>query len=143
MGIRCLAFFNIFPRLHVFLDNFHQQMNYIPWICKNYIQENLFTHVNSMNKLLIYTLCLKFYYIRLDYFLVFSILAFKILYYSFVKRRMASNDESHRNQTLHVRFKLLLGSIFIRAIGIISSGEIQVREVLGHKADKSRRSHFY
>ena len=33
--------------------------------------------------------------------LVFIILAFKIFYYSFVNRGMPSNDESHRNQTLH------------------------------------------
>ena len=112
-------------------------MNYIPWIRRNYIQENRFTQVTSMKKLLIYTLCLKFYCIHLDYFLVFRILAFKILYYSFVNRRVASNDESHKNQTLHVQFKLELRSIFIRAIRIIPSGENQVRQVFDHNVDKS------
>ena len=55
--------------------------------------------------------------------LLFSIriLAFKILYYSFVNRRMASNEKDHRNQTSHMQFKLLLGSIFIMAIRIIHS----------------------
>ena len=107
-------------------------MNYIPWIPKNYIQENRFTQVTSMKKLLIYTLCLKFYCIHLDYFLVFSIIL--VFYCLFVNRRMASNDESHRNQTLRVQLKL--DSIFIRAIIIIPSGENQVREVLDHNVDK-------
>ena len=125
------VFFNILPRLY-FFGTFLQKMNYIPWICRNRIHENGFTQVTSMNKPLIYTLCLKFYCIRLHYFLVFRILAFKILYYSFVSRRMASNDESHINQTLHVQFKLVLRSIFIRAIRIIPSGENQVRQVFDH-----------
>ena len=47
---------------------------------------------------------------------------------------MASKDESQRNQTLHVQFNLLLGSIFIRAIRTIPGGENQVREVLDHNA---------
>ena len=48
---------------------------------------------------------------------------------------MASNDESHRNQTLRVQLKL--DPIFFRAIRVIPSGENQVREVLDHNVDKS------
>ena len=116
-------------------------MNYIPWICGNYIHENCLTQVTFMNKLLIYTLCLKFYCIRLDYFLVFRILAFKILYYLFVSRRMTSNNERHRNQT--VQSKILLSFIFIRESINIHSGENQDGEVLDHNVDKSRRLHFF
>ena len=50
---------------------------------------------------------------------------------------MASNDKNHRNETSHMQFKLLLGSIFIRAIRVIPSGENQVREVLDQNVDKS------
>ena len=53
---------------------------------------------------------------------------------------MASNDESHRNQTLRVQLKL--DSILIRAIIIIPSGENQVREVLDHNIGRSQRPHL-
>ena len=56
---------------------------------------------------------------------------------------MASNDESHIDQTLHVQFELLLGSIFIRAIQISPSRENQVKEVLDRNVDKSYRPHFF
>ena len=68
----------------IFIHNLYQQMNYTSWICRNYIKENRFIQVTSMNKVLIYTLCLKFCCIHLDYFLVFRVLAFKILILLFI-----------------------------------------------------------
>ena len=56
---------------------------------------------------------------------------------------MASNDESHINQTLRVQFKLVLRFIFTRAIRIIPSGENQVRQVFDHNVDKSQRPHLF
>ena len=59
-------------------------------------------------------------------------LASKKLYYSFLNRGMASNDESHRYQTLfnlYMQFKLQLGSVFIRANKITPSIESQIRKV--------------
>ena len=102
-----------------------------------------FHQVTSMNMLLIYTFCLEFYCIRLDRFLVFRILAFEIVYHSFVNRRMASNDQSQGNGTLHVQSKLLLRSIFLRAIRIIPSEENQVREFLDDNVDKALRPHNF
>ena len=77
-----IAAFSIFCyillRLH-FFDKFHQQINHLPCLYKNYMQEKCFTQVNSINKRLIRRLCMEFLlyipssYTKLGNFWIYSL----------------------------------------------------------------------
>ena len=55
-----LASFSTFCRICIFYDKFHQQIDHLTCLNRNYIQEKCFTQVNSIDKRLIRRLCMKF-----------------------------------------------------------------------------------